>query len=190
MNARQLAIAAVLFATLSAGPVLADGGTDHLSEGRAIAGAFGAELRQALQVAMAEGGPLAAIGVCNEQAPAIAHAAAAASGASVGRTALKLRNPGNAPDEHERAVLESLAAAVAATKGEGAPPERLDTLPDGRVRYMRAIVTEAPCLACHGESLAPEVAEAIDALYPEDQARGFSVGQLRGAFTITWPAGE
>ena len=44
------------------------------------------------------------------------------------------------------------------------------------------------CLACHGETLAEPVAQAIDRLYPEDQARGYQPGDLRGAFTITWPA--
>jgi hypothetical protein len=67
-------------------------------------------------------------------------------------------------------------------------PEAVEVLPDGRVRYMRAIVTDGVCLACHGASLAPEVAAAIDERYPEDEARGFAPGDLRGAFTITWPA--
>jgi hypothetical protein len=160
---------------------------DRAAEGRAIAAAFGAELRGALQEAMAAGGPLAAIRVCNEEAPRIAAAAAAQSGASVGRTSLKLRNPDNQPDDHEREVLERFAESLAA-RADGPPPERLDTLEDGRVRYMRAIFTEPPCLACHGETLAPPVADAIGALYPDDEARGYQAGELRGAFTITWPA--
>ena len=45
---------------------------DRAAEGQAIAAAFGAELKTALQSAMAEGGPLAAIRVCNEDAPRIA----------------------------------------------------------------------------------------------------------------------
>jgi hypothetical protein len=160
---------------------------DRAAEGRAIAGQFGAELRTALQDAMVAGGPIAAIKVCNEDAPRIAAAAAQASGATVGRTSLKLRNPDNRPDEHERAVLEEFAAAVAANPG-APPPERLDTLADGRVRFMSAIIVQPPCLACHGDALAPPVAAAIGALYPDDQARGYQAGELRGAFTITWPA--
>jgi hypothetical protein len=171
---------------LAAGPASA-GPLDRADEGRAIAAEFGAELRATLEVAMAEGGPLAAIQVCNEEAPHIARAAAEQSGAQVGRTSMRLRNPANAPDEHERAVLASFAAALEA-RGDGPPPERIDVLEDGSVRYMSAIVTQPPCLACHGESLAPQVAQAIDALYPEDAARGYRVGELRGAFTITWPA--
>jgi hypothetical protein len=84
-------------------------------------------------------------------------------------------------------VLEAFAAEVAAGAPES-PPSRLDTLPDGRVRFMSAIIVQPQCLGCHGENLAEPVAQAIDRLYPEDQARGYQPGDLRGAFTITWPA--
>lgn len=186
MNAPVLRYCVAALACLSASVALS-GAPDRAAEGRAIAGQFGEELRTALQGAMAEGGPLAAIRVCNEDAPRIAAAAAARSGATVGRTSLKLRNLDNRPDAHERTVLEEFAAAVAAD-ADGPPPARLDTLEDGRVRFMSAIIVQPPCLACHGEALAPPVAEAIDALYPDDRARGYQVGELRGAFTITWPA--
>lgn len=160
---------------------------DRTAEGREIAQQFGKELRAELQAAMAEGGPLAAVRVCNEEAPRIAGDAARRAGAEVGRTSTRLRNPANRPDEHERAVLEDFEEAVAAGGAE-TPPERLETLPDGRVRYMRGIMVEAPCLVCHGQELAAPVAEVIDARYPEDEARGYALGDLRGAFTITWPA--
>lgn len=186
MNSRAVAFWPAVAACLAASVVHADA-PDRAVEGRAIAGQFGAELRTALQDAMAAGGPIAAIKVCNEDAPRIAVAAAQASGATVGRTSLKLRNPDNRPDEHERAVLEEFAAAVAANPG-GPPPERLDRLADGRLRFMSAIIVQPPCLACHGEALAPPVAAAIGARYPDDQARGYQAGELRGAFTITWPA--
>jgi hypothetical protein len=42
------------------------------------------------------------------------------------------------------------------------------------------------CLGCHGKNIAPEVQAKLDELYPEDQATGFSEGDLRGAFVISW----
>jgi hypothetical protein len=42
-----------------------------------------------------------------------------------------------------------------------------------------------PCLACHGEKLDAKVQGAIHALYPEDRAVGFRVGEVRGAFTLS-----
>lgn len=180
---------AVLLATLVATSDTLAQEVDRAAEGRAIAAGFGAELRTALQSAMAAGGPLAAIRVCNEDAPRIARAAAEQSGAEVGRTSTRLRNPANRPDAHEQAVLEAFAAELAAGAPES-PPWRLDTLPDGRVRFMSAIIVQPQCLGCHGENLAAPVAQAIDRLYPEDQAHGYQPGELRGAFTITWPAGS
>jgi hypothetical protein len=181
-----LTLAALLAGFLAAYPALAQE-ADRAAEGRAIAAGFGAELRTALQSAMQEGGPLAAIKVCNEDAPRIARAAAEQSGAEVGRTSTRLRNPDNRPDAHEQAVLEDFAAELAAGAPES-PPWRLDTLPDGRERFMSAIIVQTQCLGCHGAELAAPVAQAIDRLYPEDQARGYQPGELRGAFTITWPA--
>jgi hypothetical protein len=55
---------------------------------------------------------------------------------------------------------------------------------------MKAIPTGAVCLACHGQTLAPEIQEALDTDYPHDRARGYELGQIRGAFSITWPARE
>ncbi|HKK03041.1 MAG TPA: DUF3365 domain-containing protein [Gammaproteobacteria bacterium] len=183
-NTRNAAVAAAALLLTTAA---AAGAPDRLAEGREIAQQFGAELRAELQAAMAEGGPLAAVRVCNEEAPRIARQAERRSGAEVGRTSTRLRNPDNRPDAHERGVLAEFEEAVAS--GDlGNPPERLETLPDGRVRYMRGIIVGPPCLVCHGQALAPPVAEAIDARYPEDEARGYAPGDLRGAFTITWPA--
>ncbi len=44
-----------------------------------------------------------------------------------------------------------------------------------------------PCTVCHGTQLAPAVQEALAARYPSDQATGYGVGELRGAFTLRKP---
>ena len=44
----------------------------------------------------------------------------------------------------------------------------------------------APATAA--EPGAAAAAARLDALYPEDQARGFEVGNIRGAFSIVQPA--
>src|SRR5581483_4165231 len=71
---------------------------ERMEKARAAAGDFGAKLLAALQKAMAEGGPVNAIGVCNTTAPEIAAEKSAAAQMSVGRTSLKLRQPKNAPE--------------------------------------------------------------------------------------------
>jgi len=156
-----------------------------VDQARSGAGALGSQLRHELVAAMQAGGPVAAIEVCRIQAPAIA-GKVSAEGMQVGRTALKVRNPGNAPDAWERRTLEGFQRRLAA----GEDPAQIQAFVvrnDGQRRYghwMKAIPTQRPCTACHGSDLQPQVAEAIDAAYPDDRARGFAVGELRGAFSV------
>lgn len=159
-----------------------------LERSRAIADDFQQQLGDRLKSAIAEGGPLAAIEVCAQVAPEIAAQASADAGARVGRTALRVRNPDNAPDADAAQVLQAFAERLAA--GESMPIEHLGAAPDGGARYMRAIILQPLCATCHGATLAPAVADAVGARYPEDRAIGFDVGELRGAFVIDWSIEE
>jgi hypothetical protein len=148
---------------------------------------LGGELKTTLQAAMKSGGPLQAVSVCNTEAPAIAAQVSTERSMQVGRTSLKTRNPGNAPDVWETAVLERFEERKAA----GEPIASLEyseltTQEGARVfRYMKAIPVEGVCLACHGPALSDELAARVDELYPEDRARGYDVGDIRGAFTVS-----
>ncbi len=177
-------------------PAGAAEGRDELArradESRRVAMEFMRALKGELMRAMKAGGPVEAIPVCRERAPQIARAFSERTGWQVGRTSLRWRNPANAPDVWERRVLERFEARRRA----GTPVSRLEhyevVVQDGRrvFRWMKAIPTGAPCLTCHGERIAPEVAGLLDRLYPGDRARGFEVGDIRGAFTIVQPLGE
>ncbi len=157
---------------------------------RAVARKYGDKLKDALHEATQGGGPANGIAVCHDKADQIATALSAESNMIVGRTSLKLRNPNNAPDNWELAVLKQFEAR----KEQGEPAEKLEffsVIDDDQgqqtFRYMKAIPTAAPCLACHGEHIDPEVDSKLKALYPNDKARGFKEGELRGAFTIAKP---
>ena len=151
---------------------------------------FADALQKQLGSAMEIGGPTAAIEVCKIAAPDIAAEALEERGWRIGRTSLKLRNPANAPDAWELDVLRDFEARRTA----GEDPAGIDHAEfvvrgDKRTfRYMKAIGTQPVCTVCHGTSIAPEVAAALDALYLEDRARGFKVGDIRGAFSIAQPA--
>jgi len=156
-------------------------------EARAIAAAFAAELQAALQAALAEGGPVGAITVCRDEAPRIASALSREHGAKVARTSLRVRNPANAPEPWQAAALDTFDAA----ESEVASPAGLEYFaesPEFGTRYMKAIPTGGLCLACHGVALAPEVDAALARDYPHDTARGYALGDVRGAFSISWPA--
>ena len=162
----------------------------RIAASREAIGSFAGALQDQLRSAMAVGGPTAAIEVCNLAAPEIAATASEERSWRIRRTSLKLRNPANAPDAWELAVLRDFEARKAA----GEDPATLDragfAAVDGKrtFRYMKAIGTQPVCTLCHGTAIAPGVAAALDALYPEDRARGFEVGDIRGAFSIVQPA--
>lgn len=150
---------------------------------------FGMELKAALQKAIAEGGPVSAIQVCQLKAPAIAKGISQEKGWKVARTSLKYRNPNNAPDAWEQGVLQRFEERKQA--GEDVEKmEYFEVLEEGgqkSFRYMKAIPTAGLCLTCHGAVIDPALEQELESLYPQDKARGFEVGDIRGAFTIEQP---
>jgi cytochrome c553 len=180
--------AAVLFASLlPLGAAVADEAMQvNIDEGKGIIKAFMGDLKGELKKGMKEGGPLNAIKVCQTVAPQLVEAHTQMSGWQVARTSLKVRNSDNAPDAWEMAVLKEFESRKAA----GEDPMKLVKAEvveeQGRkvFRMMKAIPTAEVCTKCHGSELAEPVAAKLDELYPEDKARGFKVGDLRGAFTL------
>lgn len=138
-----------------------------------------------LKYAMEEGGPQRAIKVCHIEAPQIARDVSDAHHWQVGRTSLRYRNPGNAPDSWEEAVLQQFEQR----KAQGEDISKLEYAEETAAgyRYMKAIPTKPLCLACHGENLGAEVQATLNEYYPNDKATGFKVGDLRGAFSILQP---
>lgn len=151
--------------------------------------ALGGSLKGELVKAMQAGGPIAAIPVCHEKAPAIAQQVSTEKGVTVSRTSLKLRNPDNAPTAWQQTVLEDFEAR----KAKGEDPQKMaysavvESGGKKEFRFMKAIPTGGLCLNCHGATVQPEVLTKIKALYPEDKATGYVVGDLRGAFVVTKP---
>ena len=158
---------------------------------QAAAKEFSTTLKAALSAQMAQGGTVAAIGFCHDEAPRIAAQVAATHGVRLGRVAIdgRTRNPANAASAWQAEGLAAFKAQVAA----GTPPAELVRvaeagLPDGvAVRMMRGIAVEPVCLACHGKALSPETATALRRHYPDDAATGFDAGDLRGALWVEVP---
>lgn len=193
MFTRATSIIAPLAAVLmfSADVARSDSAADlepYAAKARAAVKAMGGALQVKLKEALAADGPVAAVQVCKTIAPEIAKEQSKAAGMTIRRTALRVRNPDNAPDALERKVLEDFTAQLAA----GADASKLEHVEEvttnGKtlVRYFKAIPTAAaPCLVCHGSNVTGELKETIDKLYPNDQATGFKEGDLRGAFSVT-----
>lgn len=143
-----------------------------------------------LASAMANGGPAAAILICKDRAPAIAAEISSMSGVDIERTAMRIRNPANAPDAWERTTMESFVARRKA--GEAWTEMSATRVEEGDLRWMRPIPLGAMCASCHGEPamISPDTRRALLAFYPSDQAVGFGTGELRGAFTARAPLGS
>lgn len=170
-------------------PVAAESVHELVQHSRQTVKQFATELKSQLQTAMKEGGPVNAIGVCHSVAPAIAKQRSAEFGGEVGRTSLKYRNPQNQPDTWEQGVLKQFERQRQSGKSPAQLEhyEIIESNGQSRFRYMKAIPTEEVCLNCHGQDIKPPVADKLDALYPQDKARGYSKGEIRGAFTIEKP---
>lgn len=185
---KKIMLMAIVTATCSMQPVAAQETDALVSEARSTAMKLGKNLKMTLQSAMKSGGPVAALDACHSAAPGIADSVSQETGWSAGRTSLKERNPGNKPDEWELAVLNKFEER----KKAGENPKTIEYSEvvelDGEktFRFMKAIPTEKVCLNCHGgDNVKAEVNAKLKELYPEDRARGFKEGDLRGAFTLS-----
>ena len=160
-----------------------------VARARAAAGTLAGDLQTQLLGALDRGGPLAAVAYCADSAQALT-ARHQADGIAVRRVGTRLRNPANAPDSLERALLAAFkiaraigtlpAETVLVVLGADGTPE---------LRYLKPIVIQERCLTCHGARAAiPEpVRRLIAERYPADSATGYRAGDLRGAVTARLP---
>lgn len=143
---------------------------------------FGSRLKNELEKAMAEGGPVEAVEVCHTIAPKLAQDSSQEFGFPLGRSSHRLRNPNNAASPYLVAYLEKYQ-----DQGKKAP---VQAVREGDSWIVVAPILTAPlCLNCHGDakSFSPELAAALAAKYPDDVATGFQPGDLRGVFWARVP---
>ncbi len=146
---------------------------------------FSSHLKIELLEAIQARGPVNAIEVCSTRASEIA-ANLSQEGWQVGRTSLRVRNPAHSADEFEQKVLEDFERR----KNEGRDIKQLayykmtEVGEQSEFRYMKAIPTGELCLTCHGNDIAEPIINKLYQLYPNDKARGYKVGDIRGAFTL------
>ena len=161
----------------------------YAKKSKAVVKEFMTQLKGELKGAMKAGGPVNAINVCNEKAPAIAAALSKKYGWNIARTSLKTRNSSNAPDTWETKVLNKFEDRKAG--GEDVKPmayfEAVESNGKKSFRFMKAIPTGEVCLKCHGENIASPIKAKLKELYPNDKATGYKLGDVRGAFTLTQP---
>ncbi len=161
--------------------------------GRAIAGQAFALLSTNLAQALAQGGITNALPYCSEKAYPLTELVAATNQVRLRRLTHKPRNPTNAPAAGELAVLRGFQLALG--RGETPAPVVRATPSNTVVFYSPIVITNPLCLQCHGvvgRDILPATAALLQKLYPQDQATGFSLGDLRGAWRVEFerPARE
>ncbi len=148
---------------------------------------------KAMQTAVETQGPVAAIGVCKEKAPALLQEMRQQTGWQIRRVSLKTRNASTGtPDVWEARQLAEFNIRAA----NGAKPEQLEvgeivSDADGKrsFRYLKALPVAPVCVSCHGqgEAMSDSLKAALAKDYPHDAATGYSVGQVRGALSVKRP---
>jgi hypothetical protein len=149
----------------------------HL-KGKVIADSAFKALSSHLLQAMQEGGPTAALEVCQLKAMPIIDSLSEEYGVQIKRTSPKLRNPANAPDSLEREILTHYSA-----RWESGNRQSLVVPAGKRVRFFSPIGVKPLCIVCHGK---PEgqLKERLKKIYPDDAAVGYSEGEFRGIWSI------
>jgi hypothetical protein len=165
--------------------------SDMLIQSRTISQGMLKELGQKLQSAMAEGGAVNAIGVCNTQAPEIADRVSVQNQVKLSRVGTRARNPVmGVPNDWQAKALAQFDAGLA----RGDKPADMEfsqtiTKADGskEFHFAKPIVLQPMCVACHGgpEQISPEVKAKLSELYPNDKAVNYQPGQLRGAVVLS-----
>jgi cytochrome c553 len=154
------------------------------AEAISIVKQFGGTLKPQLKKALSEGGVSQAMKVCSVKAPQIAQNLSEQTQWQVKRVSLKARNNKTAkPDLWETSVLKAFDQRQA--QGESAKTMAKAEVIDNEFRFMKAQGVAPLCLTCHGTELTSETKSALKHYYPNDNATGYTLGQIRGAFSLT-----
>lgn len=171
-------------------PVVLSAGVQDAARqrGRAIAAEAFALLSANLQSAIQAGGVSNALPFCSLAASPLTASLAEKHGVTLRRITHKPRNPQARADAAGLAILKSFETALA-HGATNPPPSPVVTNLDGyAVTFFAPIVLNNElCLKCHGDpgqDIAPADLEVIRSLYRQDEATGFRLGQLRGAWRI------
>ncbi|MGL1958523.1 MAG: DUF3365 domain-containing protein [Colwellia sp.] len=158
--------------------------TSLKAEAVSIVKQFGGTLKPQLKKALTEGGVEQAMKVCSIKAPEIAKNLSTKTHWQVKRVSLKARNEKFAtPDAWENKVLMQFDERQ--KQGETAKKMAKAEIVNNEFRFMKAQGVAPLCLTCHGTKLDEKTKKLLAQYYPDDKATGYSLGQIRGAFSLT-----
>ncbi len=161
-----------------------------LEKGASLAEASFKALSAKLQHAMKEGGPAHAVDFCSLNALSIVDSLSITYGAHIRRTTDRVRASHDRPDAEEARFLNTMLDAWKAGATAADFPARAVVQGDSIAYYQAIFINSPACLKCHGTaggSLDASALALINERYPDDQATGYELGDLRGMWSIRWP---
>lgn len=158
-----------------------------IEEGRDISQAAFKTLSSNLKQAMKKGGVEYALKFCNIEAMPLTDSLSEHYGIELRRASHQPRNPVNRADSLEMETVKKYLRQI--QKNEKLKPATYAH--ENTISFHAPIrITNPLCLNCHGEpgtDIAQSDFETIQKLYPEDEATGFKMGELRGIWSIDFP---
>jgi len=185
-------IAAILASAAMATSALADDDiAKYQDEARNAAKELMMQMRGEMMKEMQANGPVSAIKICQNTAPAIASEMSRKHGWHIGRVSQKTRNPFlGMPDAWEQKVLAAFDQRLEKENPVNMEFAEIVTEPQGKFfRYMKAVPVQDTCLQCHGtpDTVSQAVKDKLASDYPHDKATGYTLGQIRGGITVKRP---
>lgn len=140
-----------------------------------------------LMKAVKDSGVSYALQFCNVNAYPFTDSISKKYGVTISRVSHKPRNPDNQADEFEQLMIDQYTT-------QRSDPDGLQPVvkaSENEYTYYQPITMFAPlCLKCHGKP-GTDIAEAdlatIHKLYPNDQATGFNLTEIRGLWKVQFP---
>ncbi len=155
----------------------------YREEGLQAAMATKAALGSVLIPTVTQKGTVAALEFCNIKAIPLTDSMSVDQNKVLYRVSDKPRNPENLANEMELEYIASAKENIAL--GEMVTPT-VYAIGDRVIGYY-PIITNQFCLQCHGnagEEISEETLAAIQRIYPQDKATGYSEGEIRGIFVV------
>jgi hypothetical protein len=184
---RSLIAAAALLLAAACAPGIEEPDVADLQSARQAALLFDVRLKQTvLDRLERDEDPVAVYLGYRDAAPQLIAQASEQNGVTLKRTALRVRDPKNAPDDWELEQLTEFDFLIQA----GIDPETMGVAEiveenDQRVfRWIRPLVMTETCLVCHGEEISPRILDMLDQEFPDDEAVGYFANEPGGAYSV------
>ena len=159
---------------------------EYVVKGKEIAQASFNELSSQLMTQMKAGGPAQAVPFCKEEAAPILAKLSSKYDATIKRSSDQLRSCKIEPTERELEIINTYNI-LNAEKKELKPIVKIDEA--NKKHFYAPIIVKANCLVCHGkvnETMSVKTDSIIKSIYPFDIATGYSEGDVRGVWSITF----